>query len=402
MEEKKNRFVERIRNHKRKILTALAVIAAVFVVAAAAFAVIRLQTFSSYEVLSSYEHSRESNDQYVKFNGNLVQYGGDGIICLKADGSSLWSKSYEMEQPILAASDHYLALTDQGGSEILLFDADGILREIETPYPVLQIALAGNGNVAAVLQGSDECRIVLYDKTGALIVEGSSHLDDSGYPAAVALSSDGTIMAVSYLTVDTGAVSSVLTFYDLSESESGTARIAASESCEGEMIVRLAQLDGNFAAFSGSGVRIYSADTLSLKREITAEEEIQSIAVGDDRFALIYRADEEEALAAAQEDADQTASGDAQTAVDAYVLQVYGSGGRELYSTVFTDDYQEVTFLENGSTAICGTDFCKVINILGKTQFSYSFGETLCGIFSNRFFGYTLVFTDRVERIRLK
>ena len=398
MEEEKNTGIPAwMGAHKKYLLAVLAAAVIVLIV----YLVMSLRTFSSYETVSSYTHSRESNDQYLRFGGCIVQYGGDGITCLNADGTSLWSKSYEMEQPMLAVSDGYLAVADQGGSGIYLFDESGFLTLIETPYPIRQLALSDSGSAAVVLEESDACRLMLYSADGDILVEGEAHLDDSGYPAAIALSADGTTLAVSYLTVSSGQVSSVLTFYDFSATESAQAQAAASDTYDGEMIVRLAYLEGRFAAFSDAAVRIYGGSSLSLQQEIDFESQVQSIVIGTDRFGIVTASEEE-----MSEDTDDLtdASADASAASeDTWSLDIYGKAGRRITHAVFSGDYQNITFLQDGSVAILGTDSCSIITALGQTRFSCTFGEGICGIFSNGLFGgYTFVFSDRIERVRLQ
>ena len=396
-EEKKNRISEWISGHKKQMYVIAACAAAALIVLVI-FLVSIFRTYSSYETVSSYTHSRESNDQYIRFCGNIVQYGGDGITCLDSSGSSLWSKSYEMEQPVLAAANDYLAVGDQGGGSIYLFDEAGFLTQIETPYPVRQLAVADNGYTAAVLEESDACRLMLYDANGDVIVEGQAHLDDSGYPAAIALSADGTTLAVSYLQISSGELSTELTFYDFSNTESGTAQSEASYTYAGEMIVRLAVIGGNFAAFSGTYARVFTGGSLSLRREIAYSGEAESIVIGTDRFGIVCAAQTE------SESAD--ASGDeliqSEEAQDLWELDVYGKSGSRIAHAEFEGDYQDIVFLENGSTAVLGTDSCRIISPLGLTRFSGMFDSSICGIFSNGMSGYILIFSDRIERVRLQ
>ena len=390
---------------KRILLIGIAAAAAVLIL----YAVLTLREYTGYETVSSFEHSRESSDSYVKFCGNIVQYGNDGITCLNADGSSAWSKSYEMEQPILVSTDHYLVTADQGGSTLYLFDEDGFIIDIETPYPIRQMALSDNGYVAVILEESDACRILLYDSDGTVAAEGQAHLGDTGYPAAAALSEDAGILAVSYLTVGSGTLSSSLLFYDFADGgESAETAVVSSYDYEGETIVRLAYLDGRFAAFGDTAVRIYGGSTPAVKKEIEVSEQIRSIALGDDCFALIYAADEEEAseYAADEEEAEESesASGDAVVQTESetvYAIDLYGKGGTRSCHALFSGEYQDVSLLADGAAVILSSDGCTIITALGQTRFTCDFGESICAVFSNRFFGYTFVFSDRIERVRL-
>ena len=406
-EEKKKRITEWISGHKRILIAAAAAAAVILVIFLAGV----LRTYTSYETASSFEHAREGNDQYILFGGRIVQYGGDGITCLDSDGESLWSKSFEMEQPTAAQTDHYLALADQGGSTIYVFDTDGFVQSVQTPYPVRALTVSDSGTVGAMLEDGETCRVILYDIDGNVIVEGRSHLDDNGYPAALALSDDGTVMAVSYLTVSAGEIATELKFYDFSGTESGTPQASAEYTYSGEAIVRIALINGKFITFSDAAVRIYTGTAApSLRKEILMDAEACSIVIGTGRFALVYEADEETADAYRSDEsytkisADATADAqDVSTGTQkVYEIDVYGASGGKKTHALFSGDYQSIVLLSNGAAAVLGTDTLKIISGLGITRLDYTFDETICGVFSGKFSGYTFIFTDRIEKVNLR
>ena len=70
--------------------------------------------------------------------------------------------------------------------------------------------------VAAILEDTNITWIYLYNSAGEKVAYIKTTMQKSGYPAAVALSPDGKLMAVSYITVESGAAKSSVAFYNFS------------------------------------------------------------------------------------------------------------------------------------------------------------------------------------------
>lgn len=266
-----------------------AIVLVAIVAIMALFNIFRVHT--DYAVLSTYEQESSQEDNYVAFHNTIIQYGVNGITCSDAQNNTLWNQNYEMDRPIMAMSDSYIAIADQSGNDIWLFNENGYVTQITSSYQILQIAVADNGNFAAIMERNKNCYLQMYDSTGQLVAEGEAHLNDKGYPAAIAISSDGNTLAVSYFTVDTGSLSSTVTFYDFGESQSNSDHIVASYTNNGLTIARLAYMDnGNLVAFGDKEVQIYSGSgEHELKAQIEPEGKIVSVFAGENRFGLVFQ-----------------------------------------------------------------------------------------------------------------
>lgn len=70
--------------------------------------------------------------------------------------------------------------------------------------------------VAAVLEDTNITWIYLYNSQGDKVAYVKTTMQKSGYPAALALSPDGKLMAVSYIAVENGSTKSSVAFYNFS------------------------------------------------------------------------------------------------------------------------------------------------------------------------------------------
>ena len=355
---------------------------------------------TDYAVLSTYKQESNQEDQYVAFHNTVLQYGSNGISCIDSQNKVLWSQTFEMDRPILAMSDSYIAVADQSGNDIWLFDANGYVQQMTSSYQILQIAVSNEGSVAAALERNKNCYLQIYNSAGELTAGGEAHLKESGYPVALALSSDGKTLAVSYLTVSTGSLSSTISFYDFSSQDENSDHVLDSFENEGLTIARLAYLkNGNLVAFGNKEVQIYSGgDSPELKTQLEPEGNIVSIFVGSERFGLVFQN-------------QQTASGDAEegraesgdSSNSTYRLEVYKESGKKSFSTDFSIAYDRIYEMENGEICIEGNSALVFVSKMGRVFYEESFEQPLLGLAPlDRYHHYYLVFPDRSERIRLK
>lgn len=363
-----------------------------------AISIFRVHT--DYAALSTYKQETNQEDEYVAFHNTMIQYGSNGISCIDAQNKVLWSETFEMDRPILAMSDSYIAIADQSGNDIWLFDENGYVMKTSSSYQILQIAVSEEGTVAAVLERNKNCYLQMYSSSGELTAGGEAHLKESGYPVAIAVSANGKRLAVSYLNVNTAVLSSTVTFYDFGSEETDSDHVLASYSNEGITIARLAYLkNGSLVAFGDQEVQVYGGtDTPELKTQIEPEGKIISIFVGKNRFGLVYQNRQTASGEAAGEESESGNS-----AEGAYNLAVYRANGNEAFTTNFGIAYNRIFEMENGEICIQGNSALVLISKLGRIFYEDSYEQNLLGIMPlEGYHRYYMIFPDRAERIRLK
>jgi hypothetical protein len=355
---------------------------------------------TDYAVLSTYKQESNQEDQYESFHNTVLRYGSNGISCMDSQNKVLWSQTFEMERPILAMSDSYIVVADQSGNDIWLFDENGYVQQMSSTYQILQVAVSNEGTVAAALERNKNCYLQMYNSAGELTAGGEAHLKETGYPVAIALSSDGKTLAVSYLNISTGSLSSTVTFYNFSGEEEDSDHVLASFSNEGLTIARLAYLkNGNLVAFGNTEVQIYSGgESPELKTQLKPDGNIVSIFVGSERFGLVLQN-------------QQTASGDAEegsvssgdSAEGTYRMEVYKANGKKAFLTDFSIAYDKIYEMENGEICIQGNSALVFVSKWGRVFYEGKFEQPLLGLTPlEGYHRYYLVFPDRSERIHLK
>ena len=101
---------EKIRRHRHKIARRTALVI-VTVVAAVIFVELwsALRTYSGFEVQASAERKDSAATGYKMFQGKILEYDNDGIVCHDTDDRLIWNQSYEMTAPELSVCEQYLA-----------------------------------------------------------------------------------------------------------------------------------------------------------------------------------------------------------------------------------------------------------------------------------------------------
>ena len=209
---------EEIKQHKSKFFRrALIGIIITAVVCAAAFLYMYLQTYTRVRSAGTYKVANASDNSYQEFAGGVLKYSRDGIAYLNSSGEEQWNQPYQIKNPFLDVNDQSVAVADKGGNYIMIFQKDGLKGEIKTNLPVEKIAVSEQGIVAAVLKNESTPRIICYDTAGNVLVEHKSSMMGVGYPVDIAISPDGEVMQVVYLSVSNSEMTSRVCYYNFGD-----------------------------------------------------------------------------------------------------------------------------------------------------------------------------------------
>lgn len=91
------------------------------------------KTYTSYETVSTVEHSSTVNTLYTEYNGKLLKYSKDGISCIDSQNEAIWSQTYNMQNPMVDICEGAVAVADQQGNIVYVFDAQGAVTEDQHP-----------------------------------------------------------------------------------------------------------------------------------------------------------------------------------------------------------------------------------------------------------------------------
>ena len=206
---------EDIRQHKTKFLKRFSIGAiAVIIIAAAVFLYLYLQTYTGVRVVDTYKVGNAADNSYEEFAEGVLKFSRDGIAYLDDSGQEQWNLPYQIKNPFLDVNSESAAVADKGGNNIMVFQKDGLKGEIKTTLPIEKIAVSEQGIVAAVLKNESTPQIICYDIAGNVLVEHKSSMVGIGYPVDIAISPDGELMQIVYLSVYDGKMISRVGYYN--------------------------------------------------------------------------------------------------------------------------------------------------------------------------------------------
>lgn len=343
------------------------------------------KTYTEYEVKSSAERTDALNTQYEEYHGIILKYSRDGISCVNVKNDAIWSQTYNMQMPILDVCQNAVAAADCQGNEVYVFDQNGLRTQITTLLPVQQVSVSAQGVTALLLNDSSSSWICLYDNEGNKLAEARCSLEETGQPLSISISSDGTKLAVSYLQVQSGSVSSCVAFYNFGPVGGNFVdKIVASKIYEDRVFPRVKYLGDSICALvSEQGIVYYEGKEIpEEKLAVTEEKEIRSIFFGENTVGLVVDGSEEEN--------------------SRFEIHLYNTAGELVLKQGTSLAYTRIK-MSGEDLIVLGENECEIYNKKGTLRYAGSFDSVLADIYKGSGLrNYILVFSDRTEEIKLK
>ncbi len=287
-------LMENVREGDSKARTWLIIFCGVvlFVIVAIVGIVRMNASYKTFEVTNTIEKNDDVSVNYQVIGDGLIQYSKDGASFTGKNGTLLWNQAFEMSNAQVVSRGDYMAIADIGSNQMRIFNQAGQIAVIDAIYPVADIELAGQGVVAAVLSDADQHYINLYNSSGEDLVRIKATMTNTGYPVDIAISEDGTKLAVSYLIISEGDVTTQIVFYRFGDLEY-TDNIAGTFNYN-EIYPKIEFLNNNtLVAFGEQGFEIFSmrdsAPEVVLKTNF--DNEIQSIFYNEQYIGFVFRND---------------------------------------------------------------------------------------------------------------
>lgn len=340
--------------------------------------------YDGYKVKDSIKIDSGESSKYVAFGDFVVRYSGDGISYIDGE-ETVWDEAFEMKAPLIDVCGDYLAISDKNTNDILLYDDDGRQGTVTTNYPIIKLEVAKQGVVAALLEDKNANYIEVYDKEGNQLVSHKTIVDQNGYPVTFSLSDDGTKMMVSYLTVESGAISNKVLFYNFSNAgKNSDERMVGGFDHYKEIIVPTVQFVSNDDAIAvGENVlSIYKMNKKpDLKEEVTFKDEVHKVFYNEEYVGLVFKNTNSQ---------------------NPYRIEVYNLNGNRVMNTEISMDFNNFKF--SGKNVVMYNDLnCQIISLKGVKKFEYTFKEGIKEIIpidGSR--TYLFMMNSSIEKIRLK
>ncbi len=354
-EENKLDLKTKIRRHRLAIFYRLLLVC-ILIVAAIVIYIIYAENkiYSGYTVDSEQEWTDNSGLEILSYQGNLLTYSKDGIVCSNTKGKVLWNQSFEMQNPILAMRGEYVVIGDYNGTTVYVMNEKGTKWTIDTRMPIRALDVSEKGTVIAVLDEGPITWIYLYNKEGEILLWSQTTMADSGYPLNVSISDDSMMIAVSYLYADSGTISSRVAFYNLNDvGDNYQDNLVSGFNYKDAVVPMIRFMDEeNSFAVADNRLMIYNGNQIpSSTKEIILIEKIQSVFYGEDYIGLVYLNTE---------------------GTGKYRMDTYNVSGELVHQYVFDREYSDILF-ENEFVYIYNESGCDIYNMKGVLKYTGEF-----------------------------
>ena len=383
-EEYADNYELRLSRHKRNIVkkTVITVVAIAAAVTAVGF-YIEKRSYHNYKVVQSSEQEDVVSTSYIEMDGDILRYSPDGVSLVSDKMSTLWSETYQMQNPVADANGTRAVIADKDGTTLEIYDKSGKTGSVTTSYSIIKARVSKSGLVAAILDGGDDTWIDFYSTDGSLIAENQTKIDDPGYPLDIAVSEDGVVMMVTYQFVDGSDTTSYVAFYNFGDvGQNEDDRIVSGYKYEGVVVPQIQYLSNNRSiALKDNGFTIYLGSQIPKEvKTIETDKEIVSTFYDDDMVGLVFKND----------------SKDKQ-----YIMEVYNTAdGKLKFKEDFNIPYTTIK-LSGGNILMYNSSQMCVMNSRGVQKYLGSVDGTIKDFFKIGMNRYLLVLDSGVDVIKL-
>ena len=366
------------------LLRTVLIIAAVLVGLFIAYTSYRNMIYTDYSIVKTLQYEDASGANFKRFNGNVLKYSRDGATAFNMENSMLFNQTYEMQNPMVDICGDYVALGDYKGTKIYIMNSSGIQGQIDTTLPVQRFSIAGNGNIAVVLEEDDITWVKLYNKEGETVASDRTTMKKSGFPLSMDISENGIMLNISYLYIDSGKISSSVAFYNFgSVGQNEIDNLVSGYNYDDETITYTQFMNQNTAfALGNKTFSIFKGDQRPERTfEVAVEDEIVSVFNNENYIGLVHK---------------QTSD------LEPYRIDVYNTNGDLILAKPFAIDYSDILFNKN-LIIIYNANECVIYDTNGVEKYNGLFKNSIITMVPNgNISKYLFVSGSRTDEIQLK
>lgn len=312
------------------------------------------QQYSNYEVVKSSTREDTQGASYLSYGNGYIRYSNDGIAYFDKNGTPIWNQTYEINRAQVKVCGDYVAVGDVSGHNIYIFNKSGLQGTIDAALMITEIDVASQGVVAVALEDGNTNYINMYDVLGTKLLTVKTMLQSDGYPLAMALSNDGTKLAVAYVSIGGEKLETKLTFYNFSEvGQNYTERVVGGFNQEENLIGRVDFVDNDTVLAVGEdSIQIYNVRKApELRKEIKVEQEIRKVFFNSDYVGVVFNNME---------------------AGEKYRLEVFDLNGTEQQTYNYDEEYRKFAF-HGKQILLYNEKKFTLMNITGKILYNGAF-----------------------------
>lgn len=337
----------RLRREKVRRILVMAVI--IILAVCGTYLLLKNQSYGQARLATEYKNDISDSNNYASFAGGFIRYSRDGVVFLNKKNEEQWIQPVQLQNPIIEVRDEAFAVADNGGNSIFVFTEDGLKGEIETTLPIEKITVSNQGIVSAILKNENSPRIMSYDATGNILVEQQITMNTLGYPTALELSDDGTILAVSYLYTQGTSLKSRVIYYNFGETgQEETDNKVTTDIYDNTVMADIFFMGNNRSVVIGDNCfAIYRGSDIPEKvSEVQIGQEIRSVFHSDRYIGFILL--------------NRDKSG--------YELRLYNRSGNQILNREIDGDYSNVKIDGDEIIMYDGSNCC-IVTITGILKY---------------------------------
>lgn len=378
-------YEKKIAKHRRGNAFKILIVAfAIAVVGVMIVTQTRNKVYTTYNRLTSESLKIAGGVSTLAFSDRLLLYSNDGIKCTDSKGKDVWNQAYEMQNPMVRICENVVGVGDYSGRKIYVMNTSDRMGEIDTNMPITNFSIAGNGEVATILEEAGVTWIYLYDSQGELIAKMKTTMKNSGYPIAVSLSPNGKLLQVSYLYADSGKIKSSVAFYNFGEVGQDAIDNYVSGYDYADSVVPYVQFMNDTTAFAVADGRLMfytGAQKPVSAAEVLFDKEVQAVYYNERYVALVYL----------------NQSGETK-----YQMDVYSTDGNKKLTISYDIESQNV-LLDKECVVLYGKDECLIYSMDGIQKYAGSYEKMInLMIPTSSAYKYTVVTQDSIDVMQLK
>lgn len=357
------------------------IVCGLLLAAAAGIFIVLNHVDQNYDVLASIENEDTQSSEYVQFGDNLLKYGNESVSLLSQAGDTLWDQTYEMNEPAVSIQGDTAVVYDRRGTIMEVLKLSGPVGPVATDFPIVKAAVTQSGSVAAILEDGEKTWVNYYASDGSLIVENQTRMENNGYPLDLAVSPDGQVIAVSYLFIESGEISSQVVFYNFGQAGQGQVdNVVAEFTYENTVVPDLVYFsDSTCAAFRDDGFSVFQGESIPEEKEnIEIDTQLISLFYNEEYFGIVTQGEEEN-----------------------YCMTLYEPSGRIRCSQEFDMEYQSIS-ISGEKIILYRNAQVEMYDLSGRLKFQSDILEgTVRNLFQMSRNRYLLITEEGINMIRL-
>ena len=197
-------------------------------------------------------YNADPTQDFSMFRGELVYVTGSGLTLYGASGGEGLKDSMTLESPVVKAGEKYMLVFDISGTRFSVYNSFSRLYSEELDYNITSAAMSDSGAFAIVTSSREYNSVVLYYDNDFDL---SARYSKSRYVTGVAVSDDGTRIAIAAMDAKDGDFLTDLTFY-----QPGLDSEISRVELTGTFPVSVDYMEGGFALLTLSGIYWYDID----------------------------------------------------------------------------------------------------------------------------------------------